>query len=131
MPSKDIAGLRARLRQDGPDERIPEDYKDGARLWEAMIEWLDQFEEVVKRLAADGLDVLGLVREQEELAQAQKCSIKDTQSQDNEQSSYCNGSWGDGYGGYGYWPNPAHNGQCQGHRVGMRCMPYFERSPRS
>ena len=39
-------------------------YKDADRLWRAMLEWLEQFEALVTRLASDGVDVVDIVKVQ-------------------------------------------------------------------
>ena len=60
---QDVTRLHQQLRLEGPGDRL-NGYKDGDRLWNAMLEWLEQFEALVRRLASDGVDIVDIVKVQ-------------------------------------------------------------------
>lgn len=53
----DVQQLHQRLTSEGPQDRL-EGYNDKLRLWSAMLEWLEQFADVVFRLQQGGCNVL-------------------------------------------------------------------------
>jgi len=59
----DAAGVRLlvqKLRSEGPGQRL-EGYVDVARLWDAMLEWLDQLVDALAYLAPQGRDPIALM----------------------------------------------------------------------
>eukprot|EP00930_Biecheleria_cincta_P089523 TRINITY_DN78850_c0_g1_i1.p1 TRINITY_DN78850_c0_g1~~TRINITY_DN78850_c0_g1_i1.p1 ORF type:complete len:546 (-),score=97.69 TRINITY_DN78850_c0_g1_i1:29-1666(-) len=57
----DVQLLHQRLTSEGPKDRL-DGYEDKLRLWSAMLEWLEQFADVVSRLQQGGCDLLEVMR---------------------------------------------------------------------
>eukprot|EP00439_Symbiodinium_sp_Y106_P056443 s1321_g7.t3 len=105
---EDVARLHRQLRLEGPGDRL-NGYKDADRLWRAMLEWLEQFEALVTRLASDGVDVVDIVKVQVEMAEAQ-ARKRAAEQGESEQCQNGYGNWGCG----DRWQTPVHYDASEG-----------------